>query len=157
MGQTDTRTLNNLIATFESLANRHLQINTFLAGQDSEVGASETLIYPALLVNPVGAELPKGENGFSMFSVEFNIEIVDLVHKDNSNEFEVLSDGLEVLKDIINEFQNSETYQDSEMEIENSLRLSPIHDKYGSEVSGWEVNIVLIAPNRNNFCDSPII
>ena len=67
-----------------------------------------------------------------------------------------MSDGLEVLKDIVAEFQNHEYYQDNEFDIENSLSFTPIHDKYGSEVSGWEVTITIQSPNRNTFCGAPM-
>ena len=44
MAQTEFRTLNNLVAVFDSVASRHLQINDFQSGQDSEVEGSKALV-----------------------------------------------------------------------------------------------------------------
>ena len=153
---TEFNTLNRLIQVFESVAGRHKQINSFEAVVDGEIEANEDMMYPALLVNPTGAVVPKTANGFSSFAVDFKVVLVDLVQKDSSNGFEVLSDGLEVLKDIVNEFNTHPYYIESEFNIDNTLNFIPLHNKYTSEVSGWEVSITLLSPNRNTFCGAPL-
>jgi len=95
------RTLNQLVAIFESIATRHMQISTFYKGENSAFESSTNATYPALLVNPTGASSPLTANGFSTFIVDFQVQILDLTHKNDSDDFEILSDGLEILKDIV--------------------------------------------------------
>lgn len=152
----NTRTLNQLIEVFRDIADRHQMINHFYVGLDSDFTTDNMPTYPSLLVNPVGAGMPIGGNGFSVFSVDFNVKILDLLTDSHDNQFEILSDGLETLKDIISEFSTHPVYIESDFNIDNSLSFSVSRDVLNSDVAGWSVQITLVAPNRSSYCGSPI-
>lgn len=149
-------TLNQLIAALKSIATRHKQINSFGVGDAWEVGATNELVHPVLWVNPVTADMPKTENGYSSYTVDFNITLFDLVNKDETNENEVLSDTFGMIRDIVNEFNTHPDYIDSEFNIINDLSFESFTERYDEEVSGWEVTFSLESPNRRSFCSSPI-
>lgn len=152
-----TRTLNQLLDIFENVTTRHMQVKTFYKGENSDFEASTKSKYPALLVNPTGASSPNNANGFSTFTVDFEVQILDLTHKHDSNDFDVLSDGLEILKDIVIEFTQHPTYVESDFSIDGGLSFTPIRNEYDSEASGWSVTISLLTPNRTSYCGTPII
>jgi hypothetical protein len=131
-------------------------VHSFGVGDDWEVGVSEALIHPSLWVNPINADMPKTDNGYSSYSVDFSIKLFDLVNKDESNENEVLSDIFEILKDIVNEFNTHPFYNDSDFEIEGDISFDPFTERYDEEVSGWEATFTITSPNRRSFCSSPI-
>jgi len=149
-------TLNQLIKAFRDITSRHKQLNTFFVGDKWEVGASDALLHTVLAVNPIGGILPKTENGYSTYAVDFNVKCFDLVDKDESNEEEVLSDTFEILKDVINEFNTHPYYINSDFIIEGDINLTPFTEAFDSEVSGWETTFTLMSPNRRSFCGSPI-
>ena len=107
MAQFDT--LNNLIAAFQSIATRHQQINAFGLGDDWEVGTS-AYVHPVLWINPTLGRLPNGAGGFSVYTIDFSVQVFDLVRKDESNESEVMSDCFEIIKDVVNEFSTHPYY-----------------------------------------------
>lgn len=152
----NTRTLNQLIEAFRDIADRHQMVNHFYVGLDSDFTTDNKPTYPSLLVNPVSAGMPKTDNGFSMFSVNFEVKILDLLTESNDNQFEILSDGLETLKDIISEFTTHPNYVESDFNVENSLSFNVSRDVLNSDVAGWSVTITLLAPNRTSYCGSPI-
>ncbi len=149
-------TLNQIIKAFADITERHRQLNTFFVGDNWEIGASEALLHSVLAVNPTKADMPKTENGYSSFSVDFNVKCFDLVDKDESNEQEVLSDTLEILKDIINEFNTHPFYIEGDFLIDGNVSFTPFTEAFDSEVSGWEATFTLTSPNRRSYCSNPI-
>jgi hypothetical protein len=149
------RTLNDLLKAFRDIGGRHQQINTFFVGQDFDLG-NETVRHPILSVNPVSAVLPKNENGYSLYSVNFTVKVMDLVNKNKSNEEEVLSDNLEVLKDIVTEFNTHPFYIESDFNIEGDISFSTVRGVFDSDLTGWETEITIVAPNKSYFCGLPL-
>ena len=152
----DYNTLNTLIAAFNDIANRHKQLKSFGVGNDWEVGASAALTHAALWINPTNASMPKGENGYSSYSVDFDVKVFDLVNLDESNENEVLSDTFEIIKDVVNEFNTHPDYINSDFNIINDLNFTSFTEKFDSSVSGWQVTFTLLAPNQRSYCTDPI-
>lgn len=150
------RTLNNIIAVFRDISTRHEQINAFGVGDDWEIAASAAQLHPVLWINPTAAQLPRGPGGYGAFSVSFTLKIFDLVDKDESNEEEVLSDTLEIIRDAVNEFNTHPYYIDGGFSIDGDVNITPFTEKFDEEVSGWETNITCIVPNHRSFCGSPI-
>jgi len=93
-------TLNEINAIFTDIATKHLQLNSFLIVQDSDINPQEELKYPCLAINPINASLPKSDNGYTLFSIDYTLKVFDLVDKGLENENDVLSDTLEIIKDV---------------------------------------------------------
>lgn len=153
MAQFDT--LNNLIAAFQSIATRHQQINAFGLGDDWEVGTS-AYVHPVLWINPTLGRLPNGAGGFSVYTIDFSVQVFDLVRKDESNESEVMSDCFEIIKDVVNEFSTHPYYAEGGFYIEGDVELEPFTEKFDEEVTGWRTTIRVGSPNHRSFCGSPI-
>lgn len=149
-------TLNILLKAFEDIATAHKQINSFGIGELPEIGASNALTMPALWINPVEAVMAKNENGYSVATYEFNVRVFDLVDKGEENENDVLSDTIQVLQDIVSEFNSNPTYAESNILIQNDLTFEPFSENYDEEVSGWEVNMELTSPRNDCYLDKPL-
>ena len=149
-------TYNNIISVLEDVATRHYQINNFGYGNDWEIG-TQTLKYPLLWVKPINATMTRGNNeNFATFNVSMNLKVIDLVNKDESNENDVISDTLEILKDIITEFTQHPYYNDSSFNIIDDLTINPLDEVTDEECTGWEVDINMRTPFISSFCGIPV-
>jgi hypothetical protein len=149
------RTTNDIISIYRSIGQRHQQINTFFIGQDFDLG-KEALRHPVLAVNPVSAVLPKTENGYTMYTLDFTVKVFDLLNKDKNNEEDVISDTLEILKDIVSEFNQHPDYYENEFNIIGDVSFTTMRGYYDSDVTGWECTIRVQSPNRRGFCLLPL-
>ena len=152
------QTVNQLITVFKDAANRHYQINGFGYGDNWEVGASEAKMHPVLWINPVSATMAESENniGYKTFEIDFEIRVFDLVDKDESNEDEVLSDSVDILKDIITEFKGHPYYTNSKLNIVNDIEFEPFTEEFDEEVTGWVCEISFKTPLINTWCGLPM-
>ena len=149
------QTVNQLISVFKDISTRHYQINGFGIGDDWENGASEAKIHPVLWINPTTANMPATENGYKTFEIDFEVRVFDLVNKDESNENEVLSDCIDILKDIITEFKGHPYYVNSQLNIIDDIGFEAFTEEFDEEVSGWVCEISLMTPILNSFCGIP--
>ena len=148
------QTVNNLIKVFKDIATRHYQIEYFYVGNDWEIGTVESM-HPVLWINPVEATMPAGDNGYKTFQVLFEVKVFDLVNKDESNENDVLSDTIDILKDIIMEFKGHPYYTNSQLDIIDDIDFESFTEKFDEEVSGWLCEINMKTPLLNSFCGIP--
>ena len=149
------QTVNQLISVFKDISTRHYQINGFGIGDDWENGASEAKMHPVLWINPTTANMPATENGYKTFEIDFEVRVFDLVNKDESNENEVLSDCIDILKDIITEFKGHPYYVNSQLNIIDDIGFEAFTEEFDEEVSGWVCEISLMTPILNSFCGIP--
>ena len=152
---TEFRTLNDIVRAFHDIGERHLQIKTFFVGQDFDLG-NDTARNSILAVNPISAVLPKTDGGYTSYAVDFTVKVLDLVNKDMSNELEVLSDGLEILKDIVSELNTHPYYIESSFDIIGDVSFEPARGVFDSDLTGWECTFTLEAPNYRYFCGLPM-
>ena len=152
---TEFRTLNDIVRAFQDIGERHLQIKTFFVGQDFDLG-NDTARNSILAVNPISAVLPKTEGGYTSYAVDFTVKVLDLVNKDMSNELEVMSDGLEILKDIVSELNTHPYYIESSFDIIGDVNFEPARGVFDSDLTGWECTLTLEAPNYRFFCGLPM-
>ena len=152
---TEFRTLNDIVRAFKDIGERHLQIKTFFVGQDFDLG-NDTARNSILAVNPISAVLPKTDGGYTSYAVDFTVKVLDLVNKDMSNELEVLSDGLEILKDIVSELNTHPYYIESSFDIIGDVSFEPARGVFDSDLTGWECTFTLEAPNYRYFCGLPM-
>ena len=149
------QTVNQLISVFKDISTRHYQINGFGIGDDWENGASEAKMHPVLWINPTTANMPASDNGYKTFEIDFEVRVFDLVNKDESNENEVLSDCIDILKDIITEFKGHPYYVNSQLNIIDDIGFEAFTEEFDEEVSGWVCEISLMTPILNSFCGIP--
>jgi len=150
-------TLNNIEALFESLATRHKQVNSFYNQEKFDITAVEEVLYPTLVINATEIKLPKTPNGYSTKTFSIDLEVIDLVHKDEVNKQEVLSDCDQILNDIVIEFSTHPVYIDAGLDLIDDVTLEPLRNAYGDQISGWATNVTLEIPNKISFCGSPLI
>lgn len=149
------QTVNQLISVFKDISTRHYQINGFGIGDDWENGASEAKMHPVLWINPTTATMPSSDNGYKTFEIDFEVRVFDLVNKDESNENEVLSDCIDILKDIITEFKGHPYYVNSQLNIIDDINFEAFTEEFDEEVSGWVCEISLMTPVLTSFCGIP--
>jgi len=149
------QTINQLVSVWKDIATRHYQINGFGIGDSWEIGADKAYMHPVLWVNPVTANMPSTDTGFKTFEINFEVRLFDLVNKDESNENDVLSDTIDILKDIIVEFKGHPYYVNSQLNIINDINFESFTEEFDEEVSGWLCEISLMTPIINSFCGIP--
>ena len=149
------QTINQLISVWKDIATRHYQINYFGVGDSWEVGVDKASMHPVLWINPVTATMPSTDNGYKTFEIDFEVRVFDLVNKDESNENEVLSDTIDILKDIIAEFKGHPYYVNSQLNIIDDISFEAFTEEFDEEVSGWLCEISLMTPVLTTFCGIP--
>ncbi len=149
-------TLNNIEAIFKDIANRHKQINSFYNQQAFDVTSVEEVIYPSLVINTNEIKLPKTAGGYTSKNYSIELQIIDLVHKDESNKQEVLSDVDSILNDIVSELSSHPVYIESGITLLGDITLNPLKQAYGDEISGWNTIFVLELPHMHSWCGSPL-
>ena len=149
------QTVNQLISVFKDIATRHYQINGFGIGETPEIGADKAYMHPVLWINPTEATMPAGDFGYKTFQINFDVRVFDLVNKDESNENEVLSDTIDILKDIIIEFKGHPYYTNSQLDIIDDINFESYTEFTDEEVSGWLCEITMRTPILTSFCGIP--
>ena len=149
-------TINKIVELFRDLANRHEQIHDFAAVQDFNIDADDAPIFPILVVNPVSATLPKGENGYTSHSIVFDLQVIDLTNKDNNNELDVLSDTMQILTDVVIEFSTHPDYINDSLDLVSDISFDSLRGVYDSDVDGWKVQLEFEQPSKDSYCNIPI-
>jgi len=149
-------TLNNIEAIFKDIAERHKQVNSFYNQQAFDITSVNEVIYPSIVINTSEVSLPKGQAGYNTKSYSIELQFIDLVHKDENNKQEVLSDGASILNDMISELSTHPIYIEEGIDLINDITLNPLRNAYGDEVSGWNTLLTLQLPNRVSWCGSPL-
>ena len=148
------QTINQLVSVWKDIATRHYQINGFGIGDNWENGTNEKM-HPVLWINPTNASMPSSDNGYKTFEIDFEVRLFDLVNKDESNENDVLSDTIDILKDIIAEFKGHPYYVNSQLNIIGDIDFEAFTEEFDEEVSGWTCEISLMTPVLTTFCGIP--
>ncbi len=134
-------TLQMLYDIFIEIGSSHLQINTTTFGDIFEVDLVETT-YPLLHVSTSTAN-------FAQHTLTYNFQLIvmDLVSKDESNERDVLSDTLETIGDIISvlknqtgDFKGIRNFE-TEVALSPSIACEPFTERFDNEVSGWTASV----------------
>jgi hypothetical protein len=143
------KTANQIKSEFELLASGHYQIHSFLYAQEFEQQAYENLIYPLMLVYPLGGSL----SGTS-YTRNYRVVIADRVLKSEGNELEVESDTQLIALDVLAYWMK--LGQNERFSITSSNTITPFWEKWGDEVTGHFVDIGIEEFYDFNSCAIPL-
>lgn len=131
--------LNQKKQLFKDKQLNHAQLSsgTFLFDPPYEYGASAAIQYPLMGVNTDVANL----NG-NVFTSNFDFDFLDLVHLDDSNKYEVMSDMLQVALDVYSQIKYYiETYFNDtvRLTVDFEPRVSVSNDR----AFGWGFSLAI--------------
>jgi len=143
-------TLNQLVAAqtgdLAKIASAHQQINSYGQGDVWEWATSGTTHYPAMFVVVQPAS-------FTQKAVDYNMGILfmDIPHRDESDETEVLSDMLLIAGDVYAQLQ----HPDYSFIVPDPPTYEFFTENLGDLVSGVNMNITVRVPLENDRCAIP--
>jgi surface protein len=143
------KTANQIKSEFELLASGHYQIHSFLYAQEFEQQAYENLIYPLMLVYPLGGNLSG-----TTYTRNYRVVIADRVLKSEGNELEVESDTQLIALDTLAYWMKLGTNE--RFSITSSNTITPFWEKWGDEVTGHFVDIGIEEFYDFNSCAIPL-
>ena len=145
-------TFRNVVGFLETIADKHYEINSFHSGFMDEVdinklGATDYII---LYAEPGQAVVDKGvlTYSFTIYVLDMiNEELGDAPNKERLGRVDTLSENLQILQDVINEFHHS-LYSTSWVDGEVVLELPISADIVGEKLElGNDKNIKLNGPD----------
>ena len=158
-------TFRNVVGYLETIADKHYMINSFHSGYMDEVdinklGATD---YVILYAEPGTAVIDKG-----ILTYNFTIYVLDMINDELGDEpnnerlgrLDKLSENLQIMQDVINEFhQNLHpdlSWVDSEVVLNLPINAEPFTARFDNLLTGWSATLSMQVNNKNNLCISPI-
>ena len=157
-------TFRNAVGFLETIADKHYMINSFHSGFMDEVdinklGATD---YVILYAEPGTATVDKGvmTYNFTIYVLDMiNDEVGDAPNNERLGRLDTLSENLQILQDVINEFHKSlysTSWVDDEVVLELPISCEPFTARFDNLLSGWSASISMQVNNKNNLCIVPI-
>jgi hypothetical protein len=148
-------TLGNLYEMFRIVGGK-VQVNTITVGDIFEVDLTE-VTYPLMHVATNNAS-------FDTHNLTYNFQVIvmDLVSKDESNEEYVLADSLQTIGDIISFIRNSTIGLPNLDDFRNNVRIQdnitcePFTERFDNEVTGWTADLSIEVVFESSACDGDI-
>lgn len=144
-------TLNRLLQTFEDIKTNNAQLSngTFYFGDPWEFGANAPIQYPFMGMVLNGSNI----NG-NLITTSFKVFFCDLVHKDESNEQDVLSDMQYIAVDVYSEIKRilEDGYPAT---VSITSPLIDFTERFDDDVTGWEMDITIEQFYDHSTCDIP--
>ena len=157
-------TFRNVVGFFETIAEKHLQINRFHSGFMDELdinklGATD---YVILYAEPGNATINTGvlTYTFTIYVLDMiNDEVGDAPNNERLGRVDTYSENLSILQDVINEFKQnlySTSWVDNEVLLTVPINAEPFTARFNNLLTGWSASISLEVNNTNNLCIVPI-
>ena len=157
-------TFRNIVGFLETIASKHLEINSFHSGFMDEVdinklGATD---YVILYAEPGNASIDTGvlTYTFTIYVLDMiNDEVGDAPNKERLGRIDTFSENLSILQDVINEFKQnlySTSWVDDEVLLTLPITAEPFTARFNNLLTGWSASISLEVNNPNNLCIVPI-
>jgi hypothetical protein len=154
----------NVLGYLETIAEKHLMINSFHSGFMDEVdinklGATD---YVILYAEPGTATIDKGvmTYSFTIYVLDMiNEEVGDAPNKERLGRVDTLSENLNILQDVISEFHRSlysTSWVDGEVLLELPISAEPFTARFDNLLTGWSATISMEVNNPNNLCIVPV-
>lgn len=140
-------TLNQVLTEFELMARNHKQINTYGQGDIWDIATSGDINYPLMWVSLDGSEISGRYE-----TMKFKFIFMDIVKGGMVNEQEVLSDQLEIAKDIVAQLNHPNydwTFNG------DGVLLDDFTERFTDSVSGWTMSFSLQLPFAKDRCVMP--
>jgi hypothetical protein len=157
-------TFRNVVGYLETIAEKHYMINSFHSGFLDEVdinklGATD---YVILYAEPGTAVIDKGvlTYNFTIYVLDMiNDEVGDAPNKERLGRLDTLSENLQIMQDVINEFHHSlysTSWVDNEVVLNLPINAEPFTARFDNLLTGWSATISMQVNNKNNLCIVPI-
>ena len=148
-----------VIQDLSGIAYHHLQINSFGYGDITQltmdIESKQEPVYTKMYVVPGQTVLAQNRLDYN-----FSIIICDIINNDLSNQEDVMSDTLEIIKDVWTILYQSYTASYGGFSIDyEPLWGSPVEpflERYETLLGGWTMNITVEQPFDYNTCVLPI-
>lgn len=144
-------TLGNLYEVFRTIGT-NVDVNTTTVGDIFEVDLVETT-YPLMHVATNNAVYDTNN-----LTYNFQVIVMDLVSKDESNEEYVLADTLQTIGDVISYLRNTGTTLSNLDDFRNNIRVQdniscePFTERFDNEVTGWTADISIEVAFEASAC-----
>jgi hypothetical protein len=158
--------INRLIRSLKSIAEKHRQINSFGIGSLYDVTFRKLLYggmpdkstitsqptYPLMWFNVVDSSI----QGRAMY-FSFQVILADLVTDGEKNDFEIYSDLQLVAQDVVG-LLSKESADEKEFKLDESVTMTPFADRFEDSLNGWVLNMrIKIAYGYENSCSIPTV
>jgi hypothetical protein len=142
------KTVNNIIELFQSISDKHYQLNDFGFGNIFEINGE---LKPGLRYNLLWVVPLDSVTKVQTKERRFLVMVLGLVEADLSNRNEVWSDCERILDDIVKIFR----YDSDDYNLLEDPVLTPVSEKHGDWVTGWQTELVIETDFNSNYCDIP--
>jgi hypothetical protein len=157
--------INRLIRSLKSIAEKHRQINSFGIGSLYDVTFRKLLYggmpdkntttsqptYPLMWFNVIDSSI-QGRASY----ISFQVILADLVTDGDKNDFEIYSDLQLVAQDVV-ALLYKDTVKDKEFSLDESVTMTPFADRFEDSLNGWVLNMrIKIAYGYEN-CSVPVL
>ena len=154
----------NVVGYFETIASKHLQINSFHSGMMDEVDIYKlgAIDYIILYAEPGSAVINQGvlTYTFTIYVMDMiNDEVGDAPNKQRLGRVDTYSETLNILQDVIAEFKHSlvtASWVDGEVVLQLPVTAEPFTARFNNLLTGWSATINIDVNNKNNLCIAPI-
>jgi hypothetical protein len=87
---------------------------------------------------------------------EFSILVMDIMNTKNfDNQTDVLSDCLDILKDVVAQLKYSSDECYCQLDLDYPIDMTPFEEQYDDYVAGWTAKIRIRVPDAINRCIAP--
>lgn len=148
-----------IIQDLSGIAYNHPQINSFGFGDITQITmdieTEKEPLYTKMYVIPGSVALNQNRLDYT-----FSIVILDRVNDDYSNQRDVMSDTLEIAKDIFTILYQSYTAQYGNFSVDYeplwNPNVTPFLERFETILGGWTLNLTIEQPFDYNTCVLPI-
>jgi hypothetical protein len=157
--------INRLIRSLKSIAEKHRQINSFGIGSLYDVTFRKLLYggmpdkstitsqptYPLMWFNVVDSSI-QGRASY----ISFQVILADLVTDGEKNDFEIYSDLQLVAQDVV-ALLYKDTVKDKEFSLDESVTMTPFADRFEDSLNGWVLNMRIKVAYGYENCSVPVL
>jgi len=148
-------TYRGIVAYFDSICDRHQQINSFTYGELDLFDKDKFTKYPALHLTPTGTAIDDQTIVYGFDVVVF--DRYDVSSNKMRNEANCLSDSLMILQDLCKELTEGKYFinEDTNISMDIPVICQPFIDTEPDNCSGWTTSFNVITPNEASACSIP--